>query len=167
MGGLISFNLAADNPGLFAGNILISPAFANGMKFPLREYIDAFTSFLYNPKKQLPMPFTAEMCTRDVEYQKKMNADPREIRVASPKLLITILLEQIRARSLTPHTPSLFLIAGKDYLVDESAGRKLFAKLKLSDKKLIEYPDMLHALSIDLGREKVFTDIMNWLDGRI
>jgi len=167
MGGLISYNLAADYPGIFAGSILISPAFANGMKFSLFAYLDAFTALLYNPKKQLPLPFTAAMCTRDLDYQKKMNADQREIRVASSKLLLNILLEQVRARSLQPQTPLLFLISGQDYLVDESAGRKLFAKLKLSDKKLIEYPDMLHALSIDLGREKVFADIWEWLQGRI
>ena len=166
MGSLISYTLVADNPGLFAGNIMISPAFANGMKFSLRAYLDTFTSLLYNPEKQQLMPFTAAMCTRDLDYQKKMNADPREIRVATAKLLLNILLEQIRAKSLTPRTPTLFLISGKDYLVDESAGRKLFAKIKLADKKLIEYPEMLHALSIDLGRENVFTDIWEWLQGR-
>ena len=167
MGGLISYNLAADYPGIFAGSILISPAFANGMKFSPWAYFDTFTSLLYNQKKQQLMPFTAEMCTRDTAYQAVMNADPREIRVASSKLLLNILLEQFRAKSLVPQTPLLFLISGKDYLVDESAGRKLFAKLKLADKKLIEYPEMLHALSIDLGREKVFADIWEWLEKRL
>ena len=35
------------------------------------------------------------------------------------------------------------------------------------DKQLIEYPEMFHALSIDLDREKVFADILNWVERRI
>jgi alpha-beta hydrolase superfamily lysophospholipase len=27
---------------------------------------------------------------------------------------------------------------------------------------MIEYPDMRHALSIDIGKEKVFKDITDW-----
>ncbi|MCK7489600.1 MAG: lysophospholipase [Anaerotruncus sp.] len=62
--------------------------------------------------------------------------------------------------------PVLFLVPGDDRLVDERAGRRLFAKIALADKTLIEYPDMLHALSIDVGRDKVFADIAAWAGPR-
>ena len=43
LGGLIAFNLAARCPGEFAGQILIAPAFKNGMKFPLSAYFTLTT----------------------------------------------------------------------------------------------------------------------------
>ena len=61
---------------------------------------------------------------------------------------------------------SLFLISGTDFLVDERASRKLYKKLKLEDKAIIEYPEMHHALSIDLGRDQVFRDIVDWAGKR-
>ena len=168
MGGLIAFVLACRYPEKFAGQILISPAFANGMKFPFTAYLNLLL-LPFMPAKTIPVPFTSEMCTRDASYQKVMNSNPDEVRVASLKLLVNTILAQFEANSLAKKliVPSLFLISGKDYLVDENAARKLFANLKLADKTKIEYPEMLHALSIDLDREKVFADILNWTEKRI
>jgi alpha-beta hydrolase superfamily lysophospholipase len=61
----------------------------------------------------------------------------------------------------------ILLIPGDDLLVDERAGRKQFEKLPLPDKTLFAYPDMLYALSIEIGREKVFQDIAAWADMRV
>jgi len=89
--------------------------------------------------------------------------------MASLKCLFNFMPEQAgsgkRAKKLA--VPTLFLIPGIDLLVDERAGRKMFRKLPLADKTLLEYPDMLHALSIDLGREKVFKDVLDWVAPRV
>jgi len=169
MGGLIAFMTACLYPDAFAGQALIAPGFANGMKFPISAYLTLVGLYLFNPKKTLDMPFTAAMCTRDTAYQKVMDNNPDEHRKASLKLLMEILFAQLKAPQLANHltTPSLFLIPGKDYLVDEKPARKLFDKLPLKDKTKIEYPEMYHALSIDLEREKVFNNILGWLDKRI
>jgi alpha-beta hydrolase superfamily lysophospholipase len=164
MGGLIAFIIANE----FAGQILISPAFQNGMKFPLASYLTLIAFILIDPKRTVEVPFTSAMCTRDTAYQNVMNNNPDEIRVASLKLLMNTLFAQMKALKLAKglKVPSLFLISGKDLLIDESVSRKVFKNLKLQDKTLIEYPEMLHALSIELGREKVFEDILNWLEKR-
>ncbi len=47
------------------------------------------------------------------------------------------------------------------------ANRKVFKKIAFADKTLIEYPEMLHALSLDIGRENVFRDIIDWADQRL
>jgi alpha-beta hydrolase superfamily lysophospholipase len=169
MGGLIAFMMACQHPDKFAGQILISPAFQNGMKFQLAAYLTLISQILVNPKKTVDMPFTSAMCTRDPAYQQIMNNNPDEVRVASLKLLINILFAQLAALKLakTLRIPSLFLISGRDYLVNENAARQLFEKLPLKDKTKIEYPEMLHALSIDLGREQVFDDILGWLGKRL
>ncbi|MCX6571233.1 MAG: alpha/beta fold hydrolase [Candidatus Aminicenantes bacterium] len=168
LGGLLAFNLACRNADKFAGQVLIAPAFKNRMKFPLSAYLKLVSLLLFNPTLMVDVPFTSEMVTRDPEYLQVMNASPDELRVASLKCLFNFLPEQAGSRRLAKKlaVPTLFLIPGADLLVDERAGRKMFQKLPLADKTLLEYPDMLHALSIDLGREKVFKDILDWVAPR-
>jgi alpha-beta hydrolase superfamily lysophospholipase len=168
MGGLIAFMMSCLYPDTFAGQILISPAFANGMKFKITDYLTLIGFYLFDPKRTINVPFTAAMCTRDLAYQKVMDNNPDEHRFASLKLLMEILFAQLKAPGLSKKLkiPTLFLIPGKDYLVDEGPARKLFANLPLKDKTKIEYPEMYHALSIELGREKVFADILAWLEKR-
>ncbi len=169
LGGLIVFNLAARNPEAFVGQVLIAPVFKNGLKFPLSAYLTLVTHLLVQPRRTVAVPFTSAMCTRDAEYQAIMDANPDELRVASLKLLMGTLGEQRRARRTAAATavPVLFLVPGDDLLVDEKAGRKIFAKLGPADKTIIEYPDMRHALSIERGREGVFEDILGWTEKRI
>ena len=169
MGGLLAFNLACRNADKFAGQVLIAPAFKNGMKFPFSVYLKLVAFLLVKPTMMVDLPFTSEMVTRDPEYLQVMNASPDELRVTSLKCLFNFLPEQTRSRRLAKKlaVPTLFLIPGVDLLVDERAGRKMFRKLPLADKTLLEYPNMLHALSIDLGREKVFNDILDWAAPRV
>jgi acylglycerol lipase len=169
MGGLIAYDLAGRHPDKFAGVVLIAPAFKNGMKFPLSVYVKIGLLLPFAPKLMVDLPVTSERATRDAEYAAVMNADPDEVRVASLKLLFGFLPVQGRAARLAGRfiLPVLFLIPGIDHLVDERAGRRIFKKLAAPDKTIIEYPEMFHALSIDLDREKVFRDIVEWTAKRI
>jgi alpha-beta hydrolase superfamily lysophospholipase len=169
IGGLLAFNLACRRPEAFAGQVLISPDFKNGLKFPLSAYLTIGGLILFRPQKTIRVPYDSAMCTRDTAYRTVMDASPDELRIASLKCLLSILSEQGKSKRLAEklETPALFLISGHDLLVDEEASRKLFKKLTFPDKTLIEYPDMLHALSIDLGREQVFRDIVDWTAKRI
>jgi alpha-beta hydrolase superfamily lysophospholipase len=169
MGAILAFNLAARQPAVAAGIILISPVFKSILNFPLTTYLQIPPALLFNPRKTVDLPFTSAMCTRDVAYQEKMNADPRELRVASIKLLIGILAEQTRATGLAAKltVPALFLLSGRDAFGDIRTSRAMFARIGGRDKDVREYPDMLHALSIDQGRERVFADILAWMRKRI
>jgi alpha-beta hydrolase superfamily lysophospholipase len=115
------------------------------------------------------VPFTSEMLTRDPAYLEVMHASPDELRFASLKCMFNFLPDQAKSWRVAKKIaiPTLFLIPGVDHLVDERASRRLFAKIRFADKTLIEYPDMLHALSIDLGREKVFEDVLGWAEKRL
>jgi alpha-beta hydrolase superfamily lysophospholipase len=168
IGSLIAFNMACRFPDAFAGQVLISPDFKNGLKFPLSAYLTIGALILFKPQKTIQVPFTSAMCTRDTAYQEVMDQSPDELRVASLKCLLSILSEQGKSTRLAKdlRIPSLFLISGTDLLVDERASRKLFKKLTLEDKTILEYPEMLHALSVDLGRERVFQDILDWAEKR-
>ncbi len=169
MGALISFVFASRHQDLFSGLICISPAFGNGMTISLVDYCRMIASLFYNKKKQFVMPFTSQMCTRDGEYQKTMDKDPREHRFATSGTLWEIVKAQVASPFIAKKIkiPTLFLAAGegKDKLVDIKSEKKIFKVLEKNNpkNKLIQYPDMLHALSIDVGREKVFNDILEWV----
>lgn len=169
MGAVIAFLEAIARPDLFDGLICISPAFRSSLKFTPLDYIKIFLPLFYNPKKEIDMPFTSAMCTRDVEYQKAMDASELEHRFATAKLLGNMAIAQVRAAiskgRLT--APVLFLLAGMDKLVDPRVSKRIFEGMRAQDKELIEYPKMYHALSIDVGRERVFSDMLKWLEKRI
>jgi len=169
MGALISFVEEVNSPDLYDALICLAPVFASRLKISFLEYIKIFLARIFNPEKQFKLPFNSEMCTRD-EYQRKiMNGDPLEHRRATPKLLFEILAAQIKAGMLKEKVelPVLFLLSGEDKLADPAAAEKIFKGLGSEDKELTKYPGMYHSLSVELGREEVFNDILKWVKGRI
>jgi alpha-beta hydrolase superfamily lysophospholipase len=98
-----------------------------------------------------------------------MDTDTREHRLATPRLLFNILLAEGRINSLKEKIkiPVLFLIAGDaDKLTGPEEAKAVFNGLKAEDKEIIQYPDMYHSLSVELGREKIFEDILLWVRKR-
>lgn len=61
-------------------------------------------------------------------------------------------------------TPVLLLHGGNDKIVPHAFSERLFGLLPIEDKKLIIYPDNYHEIFNDLDREKVFQDVIQWLD---
>lgn len=169
LGGLVSFLLAAGQPELFDGVVCISPAFATKKPIGLLEGLKMLSPLLYDPGRKVDLPFDSSMCTRDVEYRRKMESDPLEYRSISASLVFGILVAQARARSLSKKMSSsvLFLLAGEDMVVDTDASKKIFDALPSKDKALVEFHDMYHSLSIDRGKEAVFEEILKWIGSRI
>jgi alpha-beta hydrolase superfamily lysophospholipase len=115
------------------------------------------------------MPFTSEMCTRDPECKKIIDNDKLEHKFATPKLLQSILLGQLSS-ALFKHkvkTDTLFMLAGADTFVCSRASRRIFEGIKFEHKHIIEYPDMRHCLTMEIGRDKVFHDLLRWLEKRV
>jgi alpha-beta hydrolase superfamily lysophospholipase len=169
MGGLIGFLTVIKKPDLFRGLVCISPGFKSRLKFSLMEYFRMITARFYNAKKQFRMPFTNQMCSRDPECLKIMDNDKLEHRWATPKMLQSILLGQLSSR-LFKHkvrTDTLFLLAGADTFVCSEASRQIFRGIRFEHKHIIEYPEMRHSLTMELGREKVFADLLAWINKRI
>lgn len=169
MGGLIYFMTAAREPACCDGLILTCPFFKTSLALPLPMLFSIFFSMLYDQRKQFNMPFNASMITRDQAYMKVVESDPRESRLATSGQLVRTQLEQLRARAAARKIKIsvLFLLSGTDLLTDIKESRAVFKRLKTTDKTLIEYPEMLHNLAIDIGKEKVFSDILAWLDKRV
>jgi len=165
MGALICYILASISSSYFSGLICVSPAFKSKLKFSFFDYYKVFTSILFNPKKQFKIDFDSSMLTHDADYVKIMDSDPRECRSVTAWLLFEILLSQFKAAFFKNkiNIPILFLLAGDDKLIDSKISERIFAGIKSGNKRIIEYENMYHALTIEAERERVFADIYDWI----
>ena len=164
LGAITSFLVCAERPGLFDALVCISPAFAARQRLAPLDYISMLTGLFFDPGKQFTLPFDSSMCTRDIEYRTKLDHDPDEYRAIPAKKTFEILLAQRRAAASGKSmlTPVLFLIAGEDKIADAASAEAVFSKLAAKDKALVKFPGMYHSLSIDLGKEAVFEEILKW-----
>ena len=169
LGAIISFLLVSRNPELFDGLVCLSPAFKSKVKLPGMSYLTILASLICNPGKEFSLPFDSAMCTRDIAFRQKIEADKRESRRSSARSIAGVFLYQLLAtRSAKKfRSPVLFLVAGDDKIVDPIASAVIFKRLAATDKTFIEYPGMYHSLSIELGKEKVFDDLLHWVRKRI
>jgi alpha-beta hydrolase superfamily lysophospholipase len=124
---------------------------------------------LYNPHKQFDLPFTSALCTRDEAYIKILDTDSREYRTISSRMIFDILTGQVTAGLLKKKmtTPVLFLTAGEDKLVDSAKTKEMFKDVAAKDKEIIDFPGMYHSISVDTGRERVFSEMLRWAEKRI
>jgi len=164
LGGLISFFTVLKKKNVADGLVCISPAFKSVLKFSAFDYLKIGLSLLFNPGREFKMPFTKEMCTRDIGYQAVLDSDKAEHRIGTAKFLYEIAKAQVYCdlHKKKFNTDLLFLMAGHDLLVANGKSREIFEAARSRNKELIEYPGMYHALSIEMGRNDVFQDIVDW-----
>ena len=164
LGGVISLaaSLKKNN---FAGTIAVAPAFRGKIKFSFWQYIGVGISLLLCPRQLFKVPFNSKMCTQDTDYLEQMEADKREHRTASARFLFNFLMLQKKTAEGLSHLniPALFLLPEVDTVIDSDFTKKIYQTIKQDDKKLIEYKDMYHALTIDINRKVVFEDVYNWM----
>ena len=60
--------------------------------------------------------------------------------------------------------PTLILQGGADPTVRPGGAKTLFQRLKNPDKKLLWYEDFYHEVFHEIGREKVLSDLLAWLE---
>lgn len=83
----------------------------------------------------------------------------------TPKLYLemTRTMDWVNAQTGPLACPALFLIPGRDAVVDSKVTLQFFRNLKYRDKELREYPEMFHEVFNETDKEKVFADVGTWL----
>jgi alpha-beta hydrolase superfamily lysophospholipase len=165
LGGLISFYAALRFPATFSGLVALSPAFGNTLKLSAGDYIKTAIGTFFRPRVQIELPMTPEMCTRDPGYIELLKDDEAGHSIATARMLYEIFRVQLWCRHQAPKISErvFFLLAERDKVVDNKKTKAVYDRIKISDKKLKEYPGMLHSIILDLGKEAVFKDISEWV----
>eukprot|EP00744_Colponema_vietnamica_P015295 GILI01021444.1.p1 GENE.GILI01021444.1~~GILI01021444.1.p1 ORF type:complete len:320 (+),score=86.29 GILI01021444.1:52-960(+) len=74
--------------------------------------------------------------------------------------------EQLQANYGVVNFPFLCVHGDRDTICNVEGSRQLHSGASSTDKKLIVYPGMLHECFNEVGRDKVFADIIQWLDAK-
>jgi alpha-beta hydrolase superfamily lysophospholipase len=168
-GALVAAHWALRHPASVAGLALLSPYLRLVMPVPRLKLAAAGTLNRVAPCLPLKSEIRVEMLTRDEERQRETRADRLIRRVATPRWFCTSTAAQAelfrRASEIT--VPTLIVHGADDPIADPSAARELHERLGSADKTLRVYDGMRHETLREIGKEKVLSDLIAWMDAHV
>jgi alpha-beta hydrolase superfamily lysophospholipase len=168
-GGQVALRLLLQDPSGIAAVILSNPALKLALPVsPVKRSIGRLL-LRFAPGVTLQGEVRPDLLTRDPIVQREHLADPlRHSRMSAPLFFGLIEGgEMLIARAGEIRTPMLVLLGSDDPVIDPAATRVFFDRLASPEKTLLVYPEMLHQPLSELGREKVFADVVQWTTTRI
>jgi acylglycerol lipase len=166
-GGVISCTYALDHQAELAGLICESFAF----QVPAPGFVTAIIKGLSHIAPRLPvLKLKNEDFSRDPAAVRALNADPLTRGEVQPSNTVAALLratDRMRREFPTIKLP-VFIMHGTLDKATVPAGSQFFYDTAGSrDKTLRFYEGHFHDLLNDIGKEKVMTDIVQWIGARI
>ena len=169
-GGKIAAVTAATFPYEFNGLALLYPGLCP------RIHPNAWQRFRLNlarrfeiTKTDIPIPLRApELFTETVEWQQFIANDPLALHTVTSSLLNAgrDLDEVIAAHAADIRCPVLLLLAGRDWIIDNSKTRILVSQFGTTHLTCICYQDACHTLEFEPNRAAFFSDLTEWLGKR-
>ena len=178
--GLPRFVLGHSNGGQVALRAALDPAFAPEVAglvvsnpavriaVPVPGYQIRLGRFLrrHAPRVTLAARMRTDYLTHDPEIRRRLDADPLSHGRINAALFFGMVeggaMILKRAGEIT--LPLLMILSGADKVVDPAASRLAFDRLGSPDKTLAEYPGMFHEPFNEVGRDRVYADLSDWLD---
>jgi alpha-beta hydrolase superfamily lysophospholipase len=148
--------------------VLSSPYFR--LKLPVSPIKMLAGKLISRVLPSLPMrnELKPEQLTRDVRIQNATRADPLYQHIATPRWYTesTAAQETVLRRATEFVTPFLLLSGSADAIADPAAGKEFFEHATSKDKQQKQYDGFLHELFHEPERDRVFRDVVGWLDER-
>lgn len=134
----------------------------------LGSYSEAFLEKMdkFSGKIHLPMIYKGSDLTRDPERANDFTIDtliPRFITVRMSKEIIEA-SNRVRGLSYYLRTPSLFLVAGDDRLVDPESTALFAHGIEKRLTQVIHYPEHRHELWNEVDRFEIFETMKKWIE---
>jgi alpha-beta hydrolase superfamily lysophospholipase len=169
MGGQIAALFALERDPTIAGLILSSPAMGFAVKVPAWKAVAGQFFSRVIPKRALPSGLDRNLLSHDPRVAEALDADPLAERNATARWYTESLAAQTLALEKAPSlsVPLLSLVSGADEITDVAATHRFHEAAGSTDKEWIEYEELYHELFNEVEREKVLTDLADWIDGRL
>jgi alpha-beta hydrolase superfamily lysophospholipase len=171
-GGLIA--AAAGERGILAqadveACIISSPYFATRVSVPRYKRVLAHVANPIVPWLGVPKGVKPEWLTADPSMRAEDRTDALINRVATPRWYLTMRVTQKRVMVEAPlfSLPLLCISGDADVVADPRATAEFYRRAGSKDKSLYVYADRAHELIRELGREKVFADVIEWMRARV
>jgi acylglycerol lipase len=165
MGGAIAAQLAIKQPNQVDGLLLSSPYLINAVSVPAPLMV--VSGFVSRVLPGLPtIKLDSKDISRDPGVVKSYDTDPLNYRSGTKARFGTELLgagNYVFSHASTIKLPILVMVGSGDRIADAQGGKKLFELVGSSDKTLKVYDDYYHEIINDIGKEKVYEDILAWL----
>jgi len=167
MGGLVTTRMVqqSDDKGIKA-LVLSSPQLGIAVKVSKIKTIAAHYLNKYLPDLTLYNEIQYGDLTRDKDVVSEYQRDSLRHDRISSRLYIEMLeaMEKAKAKSPSIWLPTLVQQAGDDKVVSREATEQFFNKIGSVNKRIIVYEDFKHEIYNDVGRKRVFQDLVEWLD---
>jgi len=166
MGGLIATSyLLKHQPQGIESLILSSPFFGVSLQVPLFKDLGAILLGKIMPHTTLFNEISDEQLSQDPEVLKEYPLDHFRHNKISPEVYMgSLRYQQYVERNIRKlQTRSFVQVPESDPVVSTEVTRKLVSKLSPDLVTLIEYRERRHEIYNDVGRQKVFSDLKNFL----
>jgi alpha-beta hydrolase superfamily lysophospholipase len=168
LGGLIVLDYALHLPQGIRGVIAASPPLGRlGVPAPLLV-IGRVLSRLW-PRFSVGTGMDLSGLARDPRVVETVLADPLFHRMGTARLSteVTEAIGRVQAAAPGFPLPLLVLHGSADRMVPPEGSRAFIARVGHPDRELREYADGYHVLFADLDRERVLTDVEQWITARL
>jgi alpha-beta hydrolase superfamily lysophospholipase len=152
-----------------AGVILSAPYFVNCLHVPRHKLAAAHVANVVCPWLRIPSGVRPEMMSADAERVADSKRDPLLLRRATPRWFLTHrpVQAEVLARAGAFTTPLLVLQGDADPIADPRGATEFHRAAGSTDKEIITYPGLRHEVLRETGRERVFADVLGWLEQRV
>ena len=175
MGALIATHLGLDriprDPAI-KGFILSSPYYVNAIKVPaVLLKLSKVLAALF-PTAKVPLESMTHMLTHDPAITKRHYEDEKDNTRATEASFrfaksLQSAQEGLAEKIRSWRYPTFAVVAGDDKLADASASESILKSIPPSLLDYHFYPENYHENFNELNREKIFADILRWLDKRL
>jgi len=137
-----------------------------GLRLKVPEWKDKVAQILYRFAPNLPLgsEISPDFLSADRVSNYSFAQDPYHVSTASAKLYISLKesIQEVNDNSSKLKVPSLCFVGSDDPIVSPDAFKQYFEKLSI-EKKFIEHHGMKHECLNEIGREKVFQEVLSWI----
>ena len=168
LGGLIALDYAIEHPVGLRGIIAASPPLGRLGVPPALLALGRVLSRVW-PRFSLRTGMDLSGLARDPAVAETLLADPLFHRVGTARLSTEVMSAIARVQAAAPGfpLPLLVLHGSADRMVPPEGSRAFVARVGHSDRELREYAGAYHVLFADLERERVLTDVEQWIVARL
>jgi alpha-beta hydrolase superfamily lysophospholipase len=168
LGGLIALDYALHHPDGLRGVVAASPPLGRlGVPAPLLA-LGRVLSRVW-PRFSIRTGMDLSGLARDPAVVEQVLADPLFHRVGTARLSTEVAAAIARVQEGAPRfpLPLLVLHGSEDRMVPPDGSRSFVPRVGHPDHQLREYPGAYHVLFADLDRERVLTDLEQWIVARL
>jgi alpha-beta hydrolase superfamily lysophospholipase len=166
LGGVITLACSILHPGLFRSQILLSPALAALIRFPLLRRMEIFWRALSAPKKLYDLPFGVKDLTDNLDWQTALFEESKRNRVSARFLLETLRMQRfVRKQIKYVEAPILALFGERDLVVDNQASIDILAAAGSSCVRVEVFESMSHIIAASVPKQELIGRLLSWLRG--